>query len=172
MGQTNQTKVASVVEAQKFILKDANGNARGAFGTTDTGEVIFAIFDRRQKGIIEIGLHEDGFPYLYLNNGAGQRRFGLTVGPDGAAGLAIVDQNLKVRAFLHSEADGSPRFALSDKNGKERTVFELQSNGDPKLVLYDQYNRGRTNIGLHKGTPLISLSDETGKTVWGGTSLK
>lgn len=172
MGQMVPSKVPSVVEAQKFLLKDLSGKVRGAFGTTDTGEVTFAIFDRSQKAIIEIGLHEDGPPYLYFSNSAGQRRFVLTV-HKGVTGLGFVDQNLNVRAsLLYSETDNAPRLSLSDKDGKERALFELGRDGDPRLDLYDQYNRVRINIGLQKGTPLLFLRDETGKTVWGGTSLK
>ena len=60
-------------------------------------------------------------------------RFGVQ--PDGSAGLAIADDEGKVRATFGLFSDGSASMAMVDRNGKVRAKFGLGTEGSPTLAL-------------------------------------
>ena len=89
-GQSAPPTVAPVVEAEKFVLRDARGNAR-AWLETANGSVNLALADRDEKS----------------------RAF-VYVRPDGSAGLALYDKSSTRRGGLYVSADGSPSLDLAD----------------------------------------------------------
>ncbi len=73
MGQVAAPKVAKVVEAKKFVARDASGKVRAAFGVL-----------------------ADGIASLVLADRAGKVRAALSVPPLGVPGLSLYDKDEKV----------------------------------------------------------------------------
>ena len=126
MGQVWQTQAVNAqapatrtVEANEFVLKDANGKVRGRWSMTALG------------------------PAFALLDGKGRRRAELYVLAD-VPRLTLFDGNEKRRAVLGLVAD-SPRLALFDGNGNlqaelDRTSLELSDEEGFKTTI------GSTNL--------------------------
>jgi hypothetical protein len=94
MGQSATPPVASVIEAEQFVLRDPGGNVRAV-----------------------LALGADGSVGLGLNDKAGRARAWLALGPQGSPSFALFDSGAKPRATLRLWPDGVPRLALNDKDG-------------------------------------------------------
>lgn len=94
MGQAAPSNVAKVIEAEKFVLRDAGGNARAV-----------------------LALGPDESVGLGLSDKAGTARAWLSLGPQGSPSFALFDKAAKPRATLRLWPDGVPRLALNDKDG-------------------------------------------------------
>jgi len=68
MGQATKGKVAKVIEAEKFIVRDASGKVRGVLGAHED-TVVFGLYDMQEK-----------------------TRLVLFMGPDGSPGIAVYDR--------------------------------------------------------------------------------
>ena len=94
MGQAKPQESAKVVEAERFVLRDANGKARA-----------------------ELGL-KDGVPVLALFDAQGNRRTQLAVAGDGSTSLSLYDKDgnrkpLKISLFGDGQSLwGSPARVL------------------------------------------------------------
>lgn len=93
MGQAKPPQKPKVVEAEKFIVRDANGTARAELGLNDS-EPTLALFDSK-----------------------GNRRSRLAVFPDGSSSLWLYDKDGTARAVLRVRPDGEPQLDLYDKKG-------------------------------------------------------
>jgi len=94
MGQSAPPPVATVVEAEQFVLRDPRGNIRA---------------------VLAVGA--DGSVGLGLNDKTGTARAWLALGPQGSPSFALFDSAAKPRATLRLWPDGVPRLALNDKDG-------------------------------------------------------
>jgi mono/diheme cytochrome c family protein len=99
MGQAklDPRQATKVVEAERFVLREAGGKPRAELGFND-GEPSLALFDDR-----------------------GNRRAGLSVATDGSSSLSLYDKDGKRRVVLHVRPDGEPHLDLYEKNGKNQT---------------------------------------------------
>lgn len=155
--------VPEVVEAQRFVLRDASGKVRAELSAVEGGAGL-VFFGPRGEVRVAVGVDADGEPSLHLCDGSpasraalcrmsdgawalslsgpgGQSRVALTLEPDGAAGVSLIDQDRKVRASLIVDSDGDPSLCLSDREGNPRTVMQLPHDGMPVFALYDKYGR-------------------------------
>ena len=108
MGQSK--KQSSVIEGQKFILRDSRGKIRG-------GLAIDA------QGIARLGLADE----------EGKTHVTLSVNENGRSGLYITDSKRLIRAGLASLADGTPDLGLADAQGVVRVGigFDISTRGFP-----------------------------------------
>lgn len=90
-----QPTASRVVEAEKFVVRDAGGKIRAELGAPPDGRVALTLFDR------------DGGP-----------RVELRVLTDGRVGLLLHDKDGKPRAALRVLAEGRPVLGLFDKGEK------------------------------------------------------
>jgi len=90
-----------VFEAQRFVLKDKDGNIRAEWGVEDNNAAVLALMDK---------------------NGA--RRAELSVEADGPAALALKDQDGRPFASLALKG-GQPSLLLYDRQGKVRAVLNV-----------------------------------------------
>lgn len=96
MGQANPGGVARVVEAERFVLRDATGKVRA-----------------------ELGLR-DGRPGLALFDEKGERRAQLAMLPDGSSSLTFYDRDGNARAVVRVGPEGDPHLDLREADGKVR----------------------------------------------------
>jgi len=90
-----QATANRVVEAEKFVVRDASGKIRAELGAPPDGRVALTLFDRD-----------------------GGLRVELRVLTNGRVGLLLYDKNGKSRAALRVLAEGGPVLGLFDKDEK------------------------------------------------------
>jgi len=136
MGQAKPSKVAKVIEAEKFILRDKNGIVRASLTIGENGVTALGFTDEEGKTRIVLGVWL-GKPGLVLQDKQEQKRVELT-GPD--YGIYLFDQNGRNRTVLGMKegTKGSPGLWLNDKDGKNRAALTLKEDGSPTFGLYDK----------------------------------
>jgi hypothetical protein len=140
-----------VLEAERFVLRDARGRA----GAT-------------------LGWEADGAPRLAVHDPAGHPRAVMTVGAGGAPGLTLLDPDgATARAALVVGPDGAPGFALFDPAGKPRlavALFHKSTPGRPTgatepapaIVAYDGAGVVRVTFGIRELDAGLELADSRG----------
>jgi hypothetical protein len=140
MGQTSPSVVPEVVEAKRFVVKDASGRNLAALGT-----------DR------------DGAPLLVLTNLDGG--LGATLEVTGARrpALTLYDRAGHSRALMSVDSEGSPSLSLSDNTGTPRLGLAVATQGSGGLVLYGDKNMARASLGLGTSwSPYLVFMDDGG----------
>lgn len=198
MGQATPGKVAKVIEAEKFVLREATGKERATLELRPYGSVALALADGNggRQAIMEVSadgepklwlMGEDGksaanleviagLPQLTLRGKDGQVRaaLGLLLGV-GQPLLQLNDENGGHGADLGLSLDGSRFLAFYDESGHVRSVLRVFSKGGSGLALIDKKGGGRAWLTLASdGSPSLILQDENGKerAVLGHTGLK
>ena len=120
MGQS-KPNVASVVEAQSFILRDKGGNLRGTFAVDSQTDA----------------------STLVLADQSGKIRAEFKVANDGNAGIAFGDANGQPRLIMGLKDAGSPDMGFADSQGNLRMGIGLDPDELPAIVMYDE----KRNIG-------------------------
>ena len=114
LGQS-RPNIASVVEAQSFVLRDKSGNLRGTLAVDNKSEA----------------------STLVLADQSGKIRAEFKVANDGNAGIAFGDANGKPRLIAGLKAAGSPDVGLADSQGNLRIGIGFDPDGLPAIVMYD-----------------------------------
>ena len=116
-----QAGPAKVVEAEKFVVRDANGTIRAElFGATD------------------------GAAELHLADKDGIHRLSVHVNPDDSAGVAILDKDGKtVRGEMRLKAGDRMHLALADKDENPRIWLEAKPDGSSSMALMDERGKAR-----------------------------
>jgi hypothetical protein len=128
------------VSARQFVLRDAQGNARGAWG-----------------------LDQDGAVRLTLSDPNEQQRVRLSLLQDGSAGLSFSDSADRKLAVLGLLPDHTTNLALTDPAGIPRAVLGVASDGSSNLVFADRAGATRAGLGVDsRGIGTFSVSDRSG----------
>ncbi|MFQ5847344.1 MAG: hypothetical protein ACE5IQ_06660 [Candidatus Methylomirabilales bacterium] len=190
MGQAMPKPMAKVVEAEKFVLRDARGTAR-AWLDMSADSVNLALADRDEQSRAFVYVQADGTAGLAFFDKDRARRVGLFVSADGSPGLSLAgkDGNTRVQAHVAANGrpdlsltdthgrrigllvlpDGTPAFGLADRTMKIRAALGLEPDGGVRLVFSDRDARERAELAvLPDGTPRLSLIGHTGRLVWHG----
>lgn len=64
--------VSKVVEAERFLLRDAKGRVRARLTVMGDGRPVLGLYDRNGTRRATLGLKKDGAPYLRLAGPAGK----------------------------------------------------------------------------------------------------
>ncbi len=135
MGQATQGKVAKVIEAEKFVLRDADGKGRARLESLPSGLVRLVLLDKDEnvQSVLGVGVGRPSLVLAGRNNKtilttsflsiSGKSRLTLAVLPSGVQSLALTDNTGRTRAELAIEADGSSTFGLFDRTGTARAVL-------------------------------------------------
>ncbi len=151
MGQATESKVAKVVEAEKFVVKDRDGEVRATLG-------------------IEKSPHK-GVGLELLAPGAHNFGASLSTGVDGHSTLLFSDNGMNVRLSLQTNKDGTSSLYLNQRKGAGGIVL----TSSPAILVSDRKDKTRLFIGLEKDESVfLSLSDREGisRAVLGSTTLK
>jgi len=141
MGQAKPSKVAKVIEAEKFVVRDMSGKVRASLATDSDSRPTLNFYDTKEKESMTMGfmgLTADGLPFLRLGGESGQGRV----------------------AYL-----GVQGLALFDRNGKARV--SLNTNG-PSLELYDDeaFVKLGSYVGQSRTTSFLVVLDKDQKVIW------
>lgn len=140
MGQASRSAVPEVIEAQRFVVKDAAG-----------------------RSIAALGADRDGAPLLVLMNSEGRLAATLDVTARNKPALTLYDRSGKARALLATDTDGSPALAMNDQAGTPRIGLAVATQGSGGLVLYGDRNTARASLGLGTDwSPYLVLLDDKG----------
>lgn len=188
IGQAGPSKVAPVVEAERFVLRDVNGKARARLFTGPGGAPILGLSDKdgELRAVLTVGA--DGTPLLGLQDKGEKARAVLTVEAGGPV-LSLHDKDEGIRAVLSVSANGVPRLALHHKERKPRALLALGPDGAPHLTLAGIDGNPRIGLGAvaekhslifldangkaraglivgPEGTPQLLLFDKDEKVIW------
>ena len=128
------------VAARQFVLRDARGTTRGAWGMAEDGAVRFV-----------------------LSDAAGRQRVRLSLLQDGSAGLSFADSADRKLAVLGLLPDHTTNLALTDPAGIPRVVLGVSPNGSSNLVFADQSGATRAGLGVDsRGLGTFTMAERTG----------
>lgn len=128
---------ADVVEARRFVLRDAEGIIRGVWELADNGGARLVLRDRDARERLRLTLLPDGSPGLTLADRDGRSRTVLGLLPDQTASLVFADQAGKTRAVLGLPADGSSALAFADRGGETRVNVGVDAAGRPGVTTFE-----------------------------------
>lgn len=114
-------RIAQTVQAQEFVLCDAEGRMRAA-----------------------LAIRPDGTPGLGFFDQGGQVRASIDLGEDGASGINFHDRDGKLRAAVAVRADGTPGVGLFDRKGRPSLAMELAGDETPGVLVYDRDGKARS----------------------------
>jgi len=118
MGQARPSKVAKVIEAEKFVLLDTNGMVRGKLAIGGDGASGLLLYDGNGIRRVTLSASTNYISGLGLNDTSGKRRAGLSVHPGGYLSLTFADRNEIQRAVMGVMPNGASGLTFSDKEGK------------------------------------------------------
>ena len=131
---------SQTLAARQFVLRDAEGTTRGAWGFSEDGSVRFV-----------------------LSDASGRQRVRLSLLQDGSAGLSFADSADRKLAVLGLLADHTTNLALTDPAGIPRVVLGVSPNGSSNLVFADQSGSTRAGLGVDsRGLGTFTLADRSG----------
>ena len=113
------------IEAERFLVRDANGTQRGGLGVWGNGSAALLIFEREGK-TISAALAEgpDDSARLELRSG----------------GLILNDRNSERRAVFGMLPEGLANLVLMDNEGNSRAYFGVTEDG-AQLAFFDKAKR-------------------------------
>ena len=101
---------------------------------------------------------------LVLRDAMGMARIVLSSGEGegGAASLTLSDANGNPRGMLVVLRNGVPGVALRDEQGRLRLVVQLDSGGAPSLRLLGTDSRARAELSFREGAAALVFKDSAG----------
>lgn len=117
VNQAMPARLGKILEAERFVLRDAEGRYRAELGFID-GASVLLLNDRNERPGVALSVLPNGPRRLHLLDREGRTRSVLTARVDGDSGLRLFDQNLVHRASLDVMEDGRPILRLAEKESK------------------------------------------------------
>lgn len=136
-------RMADVVEASQFVLKDNKGNVRAVLGCT---------------------LDEEQEPYLELYDRRGDSRLLMDISPREVPRLILREKEDKPRLVLDLDKDGSPGVFMLDK--ERNSLLEIASNNGTGFhgIRYSRDDKNRFLLGAAPdGMAALEIFDEQGE---------
>jgi hypothetical protein len=118
-----------VVEAQRFVLRDAAGATRVTLALAEDGLPLLTFFDGDGEPQAALGPR-----HLYLS-GDGNTAVKLLVNPGGTPALRLEKQG-RLRAVLGMANDGTLALGFYGQDGKGRALLDVAADGSPGLTLF------------------------------------
>jgi hypothetical protein len=154
MGQATPGKVAKVVEAEKFVLRDRAGQLRATLAA-DANVATFALYGSKEQLRAAISVSRD-VSDLSLWDGEGRTSAFLATGLGG--GLLEIASSSKSEATLMVHPDGATPLLF----GRVRPQNEVRNALDGHLVAI----LGRRGLGKPVTDSSLVLFDKDGKVIW------
>jgi hypothetical protein len=112
-----QAREPHTVEAQKFVVVDANGKTKAVLETKDAVTAL-KFFDEKSRPVAEFSVTQDG-PAIGLQSASGES---LTLSATKeSTGMAVVNAKTQIAVALGVAKRAGPDFIIRDENGK--TLF-------------------------------------------------
>lgn len=124
--------VASVVESKEFLLRDAEGQVRGAWGTGADGSIQLVLQGGATKASVKLSLLPDGAAGVTLSDPEGRPRLVAGLLPNENVSVVLADSVGTTRAvFGLNSVDGASSLVFADRNGVTRTAIGASAAGQP-----------------------------------------
>jgi hypothetical protein len=123
---------SSVVEAQRFVLRDASGQPRASLALSDDGMPLLLFLDRdgETRGVL-------GQKHLVLSSDDGGSAVKLLVNPGGTPAVRL-EKDGRLRAVLGMTGDGTLALGFYGHDGKGRALLDVGVDGSPGLTLFSR----------------------------------
>jgi hypothetical protein len=154
------------VEAERFVLKDAEGRERARLALALDDLVSFVLLDANGTSRAVLAAAPDGTTGLMLNNREGKTQFRARVQRFGPASVTVFDSDSWRRAALSVAGDGTSSVKLS---AGKRPIVRLVSGVDQssRLAFVDGTGQERSLLGLGSdGSPVLRLNSADGSAVF------
>jgi hypothetical protein len=133
--------VTPEIAAQRFVLRDAGGNIRGAWGVA-----------------------EDSSLRLVFQDQAGRPRIKVSLLNDGSAGISLADSGGNPRAVFALETTEGGSLVFADGTGRTRTVLGVSADGSANVVFADRNGATRAGLGVDtRGLGTFTLDEPGGR---------
>ncbi len=152
-------KKPRVVDADTFILRDAEGKPRGQWTMGSDGPLL-SLIDAGGKARVILSVSKLGSG-MTLNDSTGNPRASQAVLQDGTFELAVSGPKSQPRGQWRVGNDGS-RFGLLAPDG-QRVVWLMADNTMSGLACYDTPQRKRVMLAANESGPALGLHDAEGK---------
>ena len=164
IGGAQQPKEAKVVEAERIIVRDKDGNERVRLGVGSNGAAYLVLQDKDHKGGIDLVSSSDGSPYIDVRNKA-MGHLMLVAAPDRMA-VDFLDAKRVGQIALKIEKPVGNLYLSFLKDGKGSLDLGLGEDGSGGLVISDRSNQRSTELwqGRDAG-PVLRVLDANGKPV-------
>ncbi|HUT75989.1 MAG TPA: hypothetical protein VM221_14275 [Armatimonadota bacterium] len=165
-----------IVEAERFVVRDAEGTVRAVLGVPDEGlsktlkldqrGALLALYNTHGKVRTVLSIGPEGperveVPRLEMMDATGGPRVDLNVGSLGPR-LLLADERTIARVGL-SLLRGRPALSLLDPDSKAQATLRLEKPGEHALTFLDEKGQRRTVLGLSEQDPNLLLYDADGK---------
>lgn len=129
------TRSLEVLTAQRIVLTDASGTARGEWRIDERGDARLGLLDRDGRTRLSLTVLSGGSPGLSLINSNGQRRAGLALLPDQRTSLTFADGDGTPRGILGSTGTGAATLVFADASGEAQVAVGLDESGRSIVML-------------------------------------
>ena len=130
--------VAREVASRSFVVRDADGKVRGAWGVAADGSLRFSIQDARGKAGVTMTVLKDGSSGVTISDTLGNARAVIGLLPDQTTTLVFADGAGRSRTVLNLAGDGASSLAFADRNGSTRAGLALDSRGFGTFTLAER----------------------------------
>jgi hypothetical protein len=131
-------RVAEVIEANRFVVRDGDGHVRAMIGVSPDGATRFVLQDRDGRERLRMSLLADGSPGVSFADREGKSRAVLGLLPDETATLVFADRWGKTRAVLGLSPDESSTLVFADRNGETRVGVGVEADGTAGMTLFER----------------------------------
>jgi hypothetical protein len=132
--------VADEVAARRFILRDATGIVRGAWGIGDDSAVRLVLQDSASRPRVKVSLLQDGTSGISFSDPAGRPRAVFAQLPDQSGSMVFADEMGKTRTVLGISPDGAANIVFADRAGSTRAGLGVDAQGRSTFTLADRLN--------------------------------
>jgi hypothetical protein len=121
--------VADVIESHQFLLRDADGMVRGAWGTLPDGTMRLSLQAPGSKAGVTLTALKSGASGLTFSDSSGRSRGVFGILPDETLSLTFGDRTGMIRSSLGLNPEGSATIVFADRSGAMRAGMGVDSRG-------------------------------------------
>jgi hypothetical protein len=136
--------VADVIESHQFLVRDKDGNVRGAFGALDDGTLRLSLQAAGSRAAVTLTSLKGGASGLTFTDSTGKARGVLGLLPDETASLTFGDRNGQTRSALSLNPEGSATLVFADRTGAMRAGLGVDSRGVGTFTVVDHPGGARS----------------------------
>jgi hypothetical protein len=148
-----------VIEAERFVLKDANGRIRADLGLDKAG-VRLLLNDENEKMRLNAAVFAEG-PGMALFDENGAVRFSVSQSNRGPS-LMFNDENQKPRSIMRLLKEG-PALAFLDEKENDRMVLSLTRSNGVSMEMFEAGKHLLASLRARTGMSGLVIFDDTGR---------
>jgi hypothetical protein len=130
--------VADVIESRQFLLRDADGMVRGAWGTLPDGTMRLSLQAPGSKAGVSLTALKSGASGLTFSDSSGRSRGVFGILPDETLSLTFGDRTGMTRTSLGLNPEGSATLVFADRSGAMRAGMGVDSRGAGTFSVVDR----------------------------------